>query len=331
MKSWKSWARVLISIGAVALLLSWVEWSEVGVLLERVNYYWLIMAFVVMHIDRFLMAFKWRMLIQGSGANVSPYMAIKSYYVGGFWSQLIPTTLGGDLARTSWIADNDLSTRSVAATSIVVERVLGMLALSIVAFVGLLFAIFYLDLKSPVIAIIILILFVGSIAAIVTIFNPTIHDMLQRVISKFRFRGINRKMENIRISMLAYKDRPLLLFVFLLLSIIEQIFPVIIAVTLARALAIDLPLIWAMAGVPLILATIRLPISVASFGIQEGAYVFIMAFAGISVSESVTMSLLDRSLLIIAMLPGALWTISLSKRRSSNLPNSEKPIPVPED
>lgn len=324
MKSWSTWARIIISIGACILLLSWVDWSEVGGTLKRANFYWLVVAFLAMHADRFVMALKWRMLMRGTGSSVSADTAVKAYYVGGFWSQVIPTTFGGDLVRTGWMANEDLRAE-LTASSIVVERFLGFLALAIVATLGLFFVIVYMKLLLPVISVVTLILFILSIAAVLTIFNQTAHNFTQRLISKLRFRGINHKIEKVRISTLAFKDYPKLLFAFLLLSIFEQSFPIIVAIMLARAFSIDLPLVWAAVGVPLILVAIRLPISVNSFGIQEGAYAFVMSFAGISVSESVIMSLFDRVLLLIAMLPGAYLTISQSRRRSTISTVSESP------
>lgn len=108
---------------------------------------------------------------------------------------------------------------------------------------------------------------------------------------------------------MTFKAKPGLLVWFLILSTCEQAFPIISTFIMARAFFIDLSLTWAIITVPIILAISRMPISINSFGVRESAYAFMLSLAGVTVSQSVVMSLVDRVLLLVATLPGALWMI----------------------
>jgi len=83
-----------------------------------------------------------------------------------------------------------------------------------------------------------------------------------------------------KMDMGEFRDKRWLLMTFLVLSILEQAFPIIANYMWAKALSIDVPLVWLIMGMPIILAVSRLPISVKSIGIQEGAYAFVFSLGG---------------------------------------------------
>ena len=61
-----------------------------------------------------------------SGLPLTAGLAVKSYYVGSFWAGMLPTSVGGDVVRVSWLVRNGQDASAVT-WSVVVERLLGVL------------------------------------------------------------------------------------------------------------------------------------------------------------------------------------------------------------
>lgn len=307
------WARTIVSVAACLLLLGWINWDEFSDTVKEANGYWLFTVFLLLHMDRLFMAYKWRILLRTSGVSVSTMTTVKAYYIGSFWSFFLPS-VGGDVVRISWLIRKAKGQSSaIIASSAVIERLLGALALAIVASGSFILSTVYFGLRLPALSRIIFLFLVVSIVAIAVIFSRSAHAMSQKLLSRLTFEKVSHMLEKMMSATLAFKEKPGLLITFIILSILEQAFSIIAIFTMTKALSIDIPIVWVIIGVPIILAVSKMPISVNGLGVQEGAYAFIFAFAGLSLSKSVAMSVTDRVLTLLATLPGALWTVKVPK------------------
>jgi Lysylphosphatidylglycerol synthase TM region len=78
----------------------------------------------------------------------------------------------------------------------------------------------------------------------------------------------------------------------------------------ARAISVDLPfsVLGTVFAPVLILATA--PVSIGGFGVREGSFVFLLAYAGVGASDATLFSLLSATAFALASLPGALVLLS---------------------
>lgn len=311
MRNWALLARIIVTIATCVLLFWLIDWNKFGSTLKAANVYWLFAVFVIMHMDRLFMAYKWTILLRASGVPVSIGTTVKAYYIGSFWSSFLPT-IGGDAVRASWLIKKE-QRAAIIVSSIIIERFLGTLALALTALGGFVLFIVYLDLRLPALSVIIFLFLVVSIIAVTLLFSRSAHDILHKLMSYLPFQRQSRVSEKIKVTILAFKEKPRILITFLILSIFEQAFPIIATFALAKGLSIDLSLMWVIICIPIILAVCRIPISLNNLGIQEGAFAFIFSFAGVPLSASVLMSLTDRVLVLLVTLPGALWTVAAPK------------------
>lgn len=304
---------MILSLSACAVLFKMVDWVDFAHRLKSANGYWLFAVFLNMNLDRFLMTYKWRMLIKGLGVPIKFRSALKAYYVGTFWSNFFPASVGADVVRISWCLGEGQNGSKIVS-SVFIERLLGILALGIVAMGSLILAIFSYKLKLHSIFGIVIIAFAGSIIIILAIFNHGIHSFLKNIISYLPKR-LRKAIDQFMVSILEFKEKPRLLIYFLILSIIEQAFPIISLLLLSKAFSIDLPFVWALIGVPLILIIVRMPISVSGLGVKEGFYALVFSLASIQVSDSLIMALSDRVLVMLTTVPGVFWSITGPNRR----------------
>jgi uncharacterized protein (TIRG00374 family) len=311
-----AWPRALGSAAVLAIVAWMVDWRQFATVVRRADASWILLVLVAMHTDRVFMAFKWRLLARGSGMPIPFGAAVKSYYVGSFWGCVLPASIGADVIRISWLARHG-GEGGVVAASVVVERALGALAQ---AAAGLAASSVLLAASSSVIdatpltsGLLVFATMTGIVAATVLARAP--YQLVARLTARLRWARIQRLTASVAGAIEGYRRRPALLAAFMLLSVLQQALPVAANFCLARALSIDLALSWLIVGIPIALAITRAPLPFNDYGIKEGVYALIFSFAGVSLTDAVTLSMIDRVLLIVALLPGLVWTVGGPRRR----------------
>lgn len=307
--------RYAISFIACAALLWWIDWIVFIQTIELANWYWLVAVLAVILGDRAFMVYKWMILLRSSGVAVSWGMAFRAYFVGAFAEAFLPASIGGDVMRVTWLTYRIANSGKIIS-SVVVERLLGALALALVAVASFVLFARHLAGTSPELTVAIVTILSISLVGTVVIFSHRAHKAMKTLIAAIPFRGLGEMAEKARVAVLEFRGKPALLGIFLLLSICEQAFPIVANFMLAKAFSINLSLEWAAIGMPIIMAVARLPISVAGWGIQEGVYGLVFAYAGVPVTQSVMMALIGRVLVLLSAFPGAWWTISTSKQET---------------
>ena len=101
-------------------------------------------------------------------------------------------------------------------------------------------------------------------------------DAILRWLGRFRHRPAAGFLERLAIAYRAYRNHGDLLLRVGLISLAEQLFPVIIAGTVALSLAIPVTLPMLLVAVPLASFAGRLPISVGGIGVADGAMVYLL-------------------------------------------------------
>ena len=117
-----------LRFGSSFLLISWllysIDFNQVWKPITHTGWIYLLMLFVVINIDRALMAYKWCILLKAKGIALSFTEALRGYFFATFWGIFLPSTVGGDAIRT-YRAAKLVESRKDIVSSIVMERVLG--------------------------------------------------------------------------------------------------------------------------------------------------------------------------------------------------------------
>ena len=88
------------------------------------------------------------------------------------------------------------------------------------------------------------------------------------------------------------------------------------AYLLCLALRIDLNIIDCLVLIPPVILITTIPISIAGWGVREGAMVAVLAYAGVSEGDAFILSLLLGISILIASLPGGLIWIKGGYKRA---------------
>jgi glycosyltransferase 2 family protein len=121
----------LLKIAITVLGLAYVVWkvplATVGRALLEANWWWVLVALILVTISLVLRAYRWQLLLDGLGVTVGFGRLVELYFVGNFFNAFLPSGFGGDAVRILEVARNVPA--AVATGTVIVDRLTGLLML----------------------------------------------------------------------------------------------------------------------------------------------------------------------------------------------------------
>ena len=303
--------RLTVTVGLlVALVFIVADPREIASLIASISLLSMATAVLLSLCDRFIMAYKWWLLLRSRGLSVSLWMAVRCYLASSLYGLVLPVTLGADTVRV--LALRHVEMLEVAA-SILVERGLGVVAMGSVSLLScLLLATTVTEFEMQSLSLWLIVAFVTA----TVLFGASLH-------LANRWAAADRSNTPSRLRKAAeaygrYQRQPGLLTYFYALSVGESLLSALIAYVVAIGLGLSLPLYIFVATVPLAWASARLPISIGGFGVQEASFVFLAGLVGVSSSNALSIMLIADLAMLIALLPSVFDGSMLSLRRQAS-------------
>lgn len=311
----KLWWRLALGLGLLlALFLHLVDPRQVWTHLRGGDPLLLLALMLWLSADRLLMSYKWTLLLNSRGIAIGQGEALRAYYLGTFAGCFLPTTLGADALRVGAVSGGGRASQDVAA-SVVMERMLGMMATALAGLVGLVL-LGQVAAEAPP----------GRLAATMTItlglagitllalalsLSGLAGRLLQRLERKLAGRGkLAGWLGKFLLAYHQHRRRPWTLALFLLLSFLEQGSPVAANWLAAQALHLDVPPLALAAATPVAMALARVPIWFSSFGVVEGLFVFFFGLVGIGATEAFLLGFATNVTAMLTALPGLFFYLT---------------------
>ena len=170
--------KIVFSVSVLALIIIYkAPVRDILAVLRTVGLGWLVAAFSLHAVGIFVSAYRWQILARAQGDEIPLGYLMKSYLVGTFFNNFLPSSFGGDIVR---IWDGSRFSQSLVKSSaiVVVERATGI----IVLFLFALFAsLFRLDMANEVPVIwAALVLGLAGLALAALFFTPLAERTLRR-------------------------------------------------------------------------------------------------------------------------------------------------------
>jgi uncharacterized membrane protein YbhN (UPF0104 family) len=255
-----------------------------------------------------LQAARWRIVLEESGNRLPFTSLLRLVLIGHFFSQTLPSSVGGDAMRT-WCAYRWGLSPADALTTVLLDRLVSLLGLLALIACGLPWL--PERVPDPAARAVLWLAVVAGIGGVLVL----------AAVARFpRFSSGPRVMR--WVSALATLARrvflaPRRLLPLLMVSVAgTALFPGIVYV-LGRAVGAELTWFDSLLLVPPVLLVSALPVSVAGWGVREGAMVVALGFAGVAPAAGFAISVLFGLTIAAASLPGAgLWLASGESARS---------------
>lgn len=256
-------------------------------------------------VQMWLGAGRWRFIfvaLAGSGEHIiSRFSTLKTYYISVFFNCCLPGTVGGDVVRV-WLVKSEHTPLPLAISSVVIDRMIALLALGIMG--GITMPIFagYLGFSAWILFPLFWLLVGLGFWVLIN---------LDRVVLRIPvIKSVNwlvHLLQNIRL-MLA-RPKPALFSLFY--GVISHVIYCLAAYVLAESLGNPISLLDAVTLVPWVLLIAIIPISIGGWGLREAAMVYMLGLVGVPQVVALALSVQLGLLAIITTIPaGFLWLTS---------------------
>jgi glycosyltransferase 2 family protein len=280
---------------------------NLGTVMSRLNHIdprWVVIGLFILVVQLAALAWRWQLLVVRCGADLSFARSFRLSLIGVFFSQTLPSSVGGDATRI-WLLGKQ-STWRIAAYSVLLDRVIGVVALAVLVVCCLPWTLGLV--RSPVGRAALLIIGFGCIAAgivFVALSWQRLH-FLQRWPPTRHLAAA----ANVALSILRSPSSLVAVFG---LSIVIHMLAAVAAWCAARAVGADLPLLYSLYLVPPVILLTVIPISIAGWGVREGAMVVAFGYAGLAQSDGLIVSLLfGFGYLVLGIVGGLVWVLTSS-------------------
>lgn len=298
--------RVGSSLLLISYLLYSIDFKEAWRPITHTGWIYLFLFFVVINIDRALMAYKWCILLKVKGIAISFAEALRGYFFATFWGIFLPSTVGGDTIR-AFRAAKLVESKKDIISSIVMERVLGALTALAIALVCMGVAFWTMDVFDWRVELGIFLLASVFVVLLFFSFHDRIFIWLDRK-SAFEKEGLWGKLARLYHSYREYRYHHGALLRFIAWSAVEQCVPTLGVYLTALALGRDVSFLHCAIFVPLIMTLTKFPISLDGYGVREGLYVYLFALVGVSNSDAFVIGLVSHVIANLALLPGFFYS-----------------------
>jgi glycosyltransferase 2 family protein len=300
----------LFRLAFALALLGYTFWRadprDVWEVCTRATFLPLLIAAVLVIVDRAIMAYRWFVLLRPlEGQNLPPFRTIlRIFFVSTFVGTFLPASIGGDAVRAYSLSNHNVPIADSMA-SVVVDRMLGVLSVLIMALAGLALAHDLASSRPVLIAVGITAL--ACLAAAALIFSNTVDRLAERLISRLPWEGVRKAAASLFASIRRYATHHGALGNVLVSSVAVQILRVLQAYFLGVSIGMQQPVAAYFAFIPLILLIMFLPITANGIGTGQAAFLWLFSRVGTPHDEAFALSILFIALGIVGNLPGALY------------------------
>jgi uncharacterized protein (TIRG00374 family) len=290
---------------------------EVGAIsmVRRADGRLLIGAFAVIPFTVLFTTLRWHRLLRALGIGMSFRRAFALNMVGAFYNTFMPGSTGGDLLKAYYAAKAAPQRRTAAVMSVIIDRVLGLLALIILG--GSMAAIQYAssnDRTDPTsraclqVAMIAATLLSCALLGLWLIYSPwlrrvfLINLILQRVPMKDK---VEKVIEVLRL----YRERPALILWAVLVTIPVHATVVVSAMFAGKAFDLPLSSGYYFIVVPVVVLVGAIPISPQGVGVMEAFAYFLTRQQGATVNQALALTMSIRLVQIAFNLLGGLFVL----------------------
>ncbi len=310
-------AKTAISALLLYLSLRRVNLDSVGQRLGGLDFTWIAFILFALCVEMLLLALRWREIIAICGAKLHLATVLRYGFIGLFFSQVLPSTVGGDATRI-WLVARGGAGWPIAIYSVLIDRVVGVAALAAMVVVCLPWTLNLVH--DPIARAALALIGFGALAgAIVFLALGTKHlRVLEKwwptrhlaTASRLAWRLCRSAGAGLRIAAL---------------SIGIHLITVTMAWGAAKAAhaSVDFAQLLFLVLPVILIATI--PVSIAGWGVRESAMVLAFSYAGLAEGDGLIVSILfGAATFAVGTIGGIIWVASGYQFRSVETVEAEK-------
>jgi uncharacterized protein (TIRG00374 family) len=305
--------RLIVSVLLLGLLFTFVvDVRQVWHSVRQVQLEYLFAALVVTGLDRFMMTYKWLLLLRPVNHVLTLTRAMAIYCTATLIGTVLPVTVGGDVIRGVLTTRAGVRGDHVIA-SIIVERMLGFLCVMLLGVFSLLVLRGTHLLSAKYNPVLLLGMVVFCVAATIAIcsFSTRALKWVSALPHPIRDSQLAKRLEKLWTAYHQLGAHRETLGSFSALTLLEQFLPGLTSWLLLKGMGVEVNPVLLFCALLLSVLAARLPISIDGLGIFEGVLAAFLGLAGVRPEYSVATALTGRALQIVVCLP---WWFAFTRQ-----------------
>ncbi len=298
----KNIIKLIITIAIFYFLFREIDFVEFSKIIFNSHGGWILIALLMQLTSTYLAAYRWFKISQLLVFKEKLSFYVQSYFKGTFFNQVLPSSIGGDAVRIIDLTRKEYEKKE-AFYGVFVDRVVGLVGLLVL---NLLATLIFFGTFDNDFSLLIIFITVGGIISFSLLFQ--LHRLT--FLADIKFLNLFVRLAN-RLNSL-YASR-MLLIEHISISVVVHLFSVLTMYGLSLALGLDLSFQTLLIAVPPVFLLTIVPISLAGWGVREGAMLGIFMLIGADQTKVLAMSILYGLLLILSAVPGAYFWIKSKK------------------
>lgn len=265
----------MASVALVGILVWRTNWHSVGVSFARLRLELWLLGATLYVLSQVVSSLRWQFLARPLGFQRPFRDFVHIYFIGMFFNLALPTSVGGDVARV-WYLDNRSGRRALAFSSVIRDRLNGLLVMLAIACLA---TVIYSQPLPPWIPWAVW----GSTGAVLAGLTMLPIAVRYRLVGK-RHEGLIREL--LRSPLSVFAPWPLTL------SGVVQASNVLLVWLIGQAIGAPIPDGYYWIVVPLVSLASLLPISVNGIGVRESCMILLLKPVGVDDGTALALTLL---------------------------------------
>jgi uncharacterized protein (TIRG00374 family) len=305
--------KLVVSAGLLYVLLSRVDTSRLWTIARAASPAWLSAALLLYFGMVLISAWRWGLLLRAQQITARFAMLTNSFLVAVFFSNFLPSNIGGDVVRIRDTA-RAAGSKTLATTIVLVDRGIGLLGLFFVAALGATLAARGSEAIGPIgPGVLWAALMVAVAAAAPALLAPHRIGQLLRPLRRLHQEWVEVRIERLTSGLARFRQAPWELFACFIGAILVQAVLVGFYAAIAHALHVTVPLAHLAIVVPISFIVQMLPISVNGWGIRESTFGFYFTQLGLPLEHALALSFIGAALMMVFSITGAVAYLTRRK------------------
>jgi len=273
--------RLAVGLALLVFLVVRIDLRQAWITLSGTHPAWLAGAVVAQLGSKTCWLFRWRALLGATDCRVPTWQLGRLILVGLFFNNFLPSSVGGDVMRAVGLTGHGAS-RATAAASVLGDRVVGILALAILAVVGGVLGAAFWPGQGPWAT---AAAFAGLVVALVAALGrPQVFRALAGV--RGLPEAVSRKVRRVLDSLSLVAERRGILLVAITFSLGLAACSAVFHWSVGRAVEIHVPLVSYFVIIPTVMLFAALPITFNGLGVRELGLVGFLGAQGVPADEA---------------------------------------------
>src|ERR1043166_6592883 len=297
--------KLAVSVALLALLFSRVDVAKLWANARQASLAWIAVALGFYFVTIIATVWRWRLLLEAQDVDMSFRATFASMSVALFFNNFLPSSIGGDVVR---IADSAKVARSktLAATVVLADRTMCMLALVLVAATGVTMVTSGGRAPLPVWPSWLWAAFMsGMVVGGFMLWSPGGVGWLLRPLTFLHPEWVTGRIGSITMTLERFRNHLGAVITCFGGAVVVQVLTVVFAWATAHALGIRIAAFDLAVVVPLAGVVQMLPVSVNGFGVREAMYSLYFTRIGLPIESAILLSLTTTALVMLYSLTGA--------------------------